>query len=163
MPPPSTLNKHLLPRYADAPVANITPDAVQKLVNELALTKAPNTVRRVYTVLHAILALARRRRYLAANAADDVKLPKKAPRNQARPYLAAAQVRTLAEAMPERYCVATYVAAYCGLRAGELWALRRCDVDLLHGDLHRAGRWPGAAWPVLQARVQTRRQALPTA
>jgi integrase len=132
----SILNNHLLPRYGKAPIANITPDAVQKLVNELAATKAPNTVRRVYTVLRSILALAVRRRYLATNAADQAKLPKKAPRNQHRLYLSAAQVRTLAEAMPERYRVAVYVAAYCGLRAGELWALRRCDVDLLHGELH---------------------------
>jgi integrase len=132
----SILNKHLLPRYRNAPISAITPDAVQKLVNELAATKAPNTVRRVYTVLRAILALAVRRRYLAANAADDVKLPKKAPKNKQRLYLSAAEVRQLAEAMPERYRVAVYVAAYCGLRAGELWALRRKDVDLLHGELH---------------------------
>ncbi|HEX4483531.1 MAG TPA: tyrosine-type recombinase/integrase [Solirubrobacteraceae bacterium] len=132
----SILNNHLLPRYGKAPIANITPDSVQRLVNELAETKAPNTVRRVYTVLRAILALAKKRRYLASNAADDVKLPKKAPRNQQRLYLGAADVRKLAEAMPERYRVAVYVAAYCGLRAGELWALRRCDVDLLHGELH---------------------------
>lgn len=132
----SILNKHLLPRYEHAPIANITPDAVQKLVNELAKTKAPNTTRRVYTVLRAILALAVRRRYLATNPADQAKLPKKAPRNQARLYLSAAQVRDLAEAMPERYRVAVYVAAYCGLRAGELWALRRMDVDLLHNELH---------------------------
>lgn len=33
--------------------------------------------------------------------------------------------------MPEHYRVPVYVAAWCGLRAGELWALRRDDVDLL--------------------------------
>jgi integrase len=65
--------------------------------------------------------LAVRRRYLATNAATGVKLPKKAPRNQQRVYLSAAEVRTLAEAMPRRYRVATRVAAYRGLRAGELW------------------------------------------
>jgi integrase len=37
--------------------------------------------------------------------------------------------------MPERYRLPVLVAAYCGPRAGELWALRRKDVDLLHGDL----------------------------
>lgn len=132
----SILNHHILPRWPRARINAITPDAVQKLVNELAATKAPNTVRRVYTVLRAILALAVRRRYLASNAADGVKLPKKAPKNKQRLYLSAAEVRTLAEAMPSRYRVATYVAAYCGLRAGELWALRRKDVDLLHGELH---------------------------
>jgi integrase len=55
---------------------------------------------------------------------------------QARLYLGASDVRAQAEAMPARYRVATYVAAYCGLRAGELWALRRRDVDLLHSTLH---------------------------
>src|SRR5262249_37721375 len=75
------------------------------------------------------------RRYLARNPAEAVKLPKKAPRNQQRLYLSAADVRTLAEAMPDRYRVAVYVAAYCGLRAGELWALRRRDLDLLHSEL----------------------------
>ncbi len=84
----------------------------------------------------SVLALAVRRRYLATNAADNAKLPKKAPRNQQRLYLSAPDVRKLAEAMPARYRVAVYVAAYCGLRAGELWALRRRDVDLLHGELH---------------------------
>jgi integrase len=132
----SILNQHILRRWPRARISAITPDAVQKLVNELAATKAPNTVRRVYTVLRAILALAVRRRYLATNAADGVKLPKKAPKNKQRLYLSAAEVRALAEAMPERYRTATYVAAYCGLRAGELWALRRKDVDLLHGELH---------------------------
>lgn len=132
----SILNKHILPRFGKARLSAITPDAVQKMVNELAKDHAPNTVRRVYTVLRSILALAVRRRYLASNAGNGIKLPKKAPRNRERLYLSAAEVRTLAEAMPSRYRVATYVAAYCGLRAGELWALRRRDVDLLHGELH---------------------------
>ena len=41
----------------------------------------------------------------------------------------------LAEAMPANYRTATVLAAYSGLRAGELWALRRCDVDLLKGTI----------------------------
>jgi integrase len=45
--------------------------------------------------------------------------------------LAATEVRALAEAVErpgDR--LAVYVAAYSGLRAGELWALRRRDLDL---------------------------------
>ncbi|HEX4189229.1 MAG TPA: site-specific integrase [Solirubrobacteraceae bacterium] len=132
----SILNKHVLPRFGKARISAITPDAVQRLVNDLAKDHAPNTTRRVFSVLRAVLALAQHRRYLATNAAEGVRLPKKAPRNQQRLYLSAPQVRQLAEAMPTRYRVAVYVAAYCGLRAGELWALRRKDVDLLHGELH---------------------------
>ena len=51
-------------------------------------------------------------------------------------FLDPPEVRALADAMPrpgDR--LAVYVAAYCGLRAGELWAVTRKDVDLLHGTL----------------------------
>lgn len=45
--------------------------------------------------------------------------------------LTAAEVRALADAMPrEQDRLAVYVAAYTGLRAGELWALRQRDIDL---------------------------------
>lgn len=37
--------------------------------------------------------------------------------------------------MDALYRVAVYVAGSCGLRAGELWALRRGDVNLLAGTL----------------------------
>jgi len=50
-------------------------------------------------------------------------------------FLSSPEVRRLADAMPELYRLPVYVAAYRGLRAGELWALRRRDVDLLHGVL----------------------------
>jgi integrase len=51
-------------------------------------------------------------------------------------FLSPPEVRTLADAMPEPYRLPVYVAAYGGLPAGELRALRRRDVDLLHGVLH---------------------------
>ncbi|HEX4187244.1 MAG TPA: site-specific integrase [Solirubrobacteraceae bacterium] len=52
-------------------------------------------------------------------------------------FLSSDQVRLLAEAMPtdtDRLLV--YTAAYTGLRAGELAALRVRDVDLLRGTIH---------------------------
>jgi integrase len=42
----------------------------------------------------------------------------------------------LAAAIDPHYRVLIYTAAYTGLRAGELWGLRRMDVDLLRGVLH---------------------------
>lgn len=51
--------------------------------------------------------------------------------------LEAAEVRTLAEAMPSaQYRLSVHVAAYTGVRVGELWALRRRDVNPLRGVLH---------------------------
>src|SRR5207248_2015095 len=46
-------------------------------------------------------------------------------------FLTAEQVNALADSIDERFRVAVYVAAYGGLRAGELWALKRHRVNVL--------------------------------
>jgi integrase len=50
-----------------------------------------------------------------------------------RPTATIAQVHALANAMPARFSALVLVAAFSGLRWGELAALRRCDVDLIAG------------------------------
>ena len=44
-----------------------------------------------------------------------------------------AELEALVAAMPERYKVMTLIAAWCGLRFGELTELRRKDVDVKAG------------------------------
>ncbi|HEU4490100.1 MAG TPA: tyrosine-type recombinase/integrase, partial [Jiangellales bacterium] len=46
------------------------------------------------------------------------------------------ELAALVEAMPPRYRLMTLLAAWCGLRFGELAELRRGDVDLRNGVLH---------------------------
>jgi len=53
-----------------------------------------------------------------------------------RPTATIAQVYALADRMPDRFRVLVLVAAFIGLRWGELIALRRCDVDLSGGLVH---------------------------
>ncbi|MDX6690594.1 MAG: hypothetical protein QOG15_2051 [Solirubrobacteraceae bacterium] len=140
------LKKHLIPQFGRAKIGNVTADACQRFINELSRPtgpasnskpRAPNTVRRIYGVLNQVLETAVQRRYITANPCDTVRLPKRAPNHgQHQVILTPAEVHQLANAMPEHYRTATYVAATCGLRAGELWALRRKDVDLLTGTLH---------------------------
>lgn len=50
-----------------------------------------------------------------------------------RPIATVAEVAALADAVPERFRVVVLLAAWCGLRRGEVLALRRRDVDVLHG------------------------------
>jgi integrase len=50
-----------------------------------------------------------------------------------RPTATVAQVHALAKALPPRFSALVVVAAFSGLRWGELAALRRCDVDLTAG------------------------------
>ena len=47
--------------------------------------------------------------------------------------LTVAQVQALADAMPPRHRLLVLLAAWCGLRFGELTALRRRDLDLVEG------------------------------
>jgi integrase len=131
------LNRHVMPRWGDVRVGGITPEAIQDWVNGLAKVREPNTVRRIYSVLRAVLKVAVERRYLIANPCDVVRLPRStAVAIDRRVILAAEEVVALAETITPRYRLLIYAAAYTGLRAGELGALRRRDVDLLHGSLH---------------------------
>jgi integrase len=131
------LRRHVLPRWSGVRIGAVTPEAIQEWVNELAVDRQPNTVRRIYSVLRAVLKVAVERRYLIANPCDAVRLPRAAAvATGQRVILTANEVAALADAITPRYRVLIYTAAYTGMRAGELGALRRRDVDLLHGSLN---------------------------
>jgi integrase len=52
------------------------------------------------------------------------------------PTLSLGELAALVDAMPERYQPMTLLAAWCGLRFGELTELRRKDIDLANGVIH---------------------------
>jgi integrase len=102
------------------------------------------SVRKIHSVLSGVLALAVKDRRIASNPCDGVNLPRVNP--QRRKYLTAAQVADLADAAATptgksrgartaetfaQNALVVYVLAYCGLRWGELAALRVSSVDLL--------------------------------
>lgn len=53
-----------------------------------------------------------------------------------RPMVPTALVLDLAEVIDQRYRTMILLAGFAGLRTGESLGLRRCDVDLLHGEVH---------------------------
>ena len=81
-------------------------------------------------VLRGVLALAVKRRYIASNPAstDNVTLAPKQRRQHDIAPLTHAQVEQLVQALPEHWRLPVLLDAYTGLRAGELWALRRESV-----------------------------------
>ncbi|MGC4175440.1 tyrosine-type recombinase/integrase, partial [Demequina sp.] len=86
-----------------------------------------------YRLVHAILAEAVNDGLLATNparipGAGHVAHAERIPLNPA-------EVAALAAAMPDRYRAAVLVAAWSGLRPGEVFALRRGDVDFATGQL----------------------------
>jgi integrase len=127
------VRNYLLPEFGNLPITDLSRETTRRYFASLTREgKAPGTVRKVHTVLSAIMAEALELDLISANPCQGMKgLP---PNSHQEPvFLNASQVATLAEAHPERYRLLIYMAAYTGLRAGELAGLRRKDVDLLRG------------------------------
>jgi integrase len=135
----SVVRTYLNPEFGSTPINEMTREVVRRYFARLTREgKAPGTVRKVHTVLSAIMSEAVELELLPANPCQHMRgLP---PNRHGEPtFLTAEQVRTLAEAMPATHPSArllVYTAAYTGLRAGELAGLRRKDVDLLRGVVH---------------------------
>jgi integrase len=130
-------------RFARSKVNAITTAHVQDFFTQLAAHRQPNTVRRIYGVLNSLMRLAAQRGYIAVNPCDAVELPtaRRHGIRRSHVYLDPAELLALADAMPNHpdgspvYRLAVLTAGSCGLRAGEQWALRRRDVDLLHREI----------------------------
>ena len=141
------LANHLLPEFGTTKISAITPQRVQAYITRLSQPPAnpspsggkalaPGTVRNIYAALRASLNTAVRLRMIHSNPCQHVKLPR-SPKEQ-QIILTPGEVAHLAKEIStnqrtEQYGVMVLVAAYTGLRAGELLALRRQDVDLLRG------------------------------
>jgi len=140
------LNTHVLPSWGQVRLSDVTNAQVQGWVAQLgARGLAPATVRKTFRVLSLVFALAVKDGRLARNPCTGANLPRPAPAR--RRYLSHAQVAQLADATRERrlgtraplaerdaaasYRLVVLVLAYCGLRWGELAALRVSSLDLL--------------------------------
>lgn len=132
----SLLDLYLLPEFGRTPIARITHEVVQRYVNRLAADPAYTDpqVRAIYATLRVAISYGVRMNLVKVNPCSKIDLPR--PRRQEMLFLTAGEVRALAEAIDPYYRALVYTAAYTGLRAGELLALRRSDVDLLRGVVH---------------------------
>ncbi|OLT21408.1 hypothetical protein BJF81_02375 [Ornithinimicrobium sp. CNJ-824] len=120
----------MLPRWGSVPLNRIGHEDVAAWVSELSVSGlSPATVRYVHRVLSLQLALAVKAGRIASNPAEGVRLPR-ASRSSEKRFLSHEEVRALAEACDD-YAGVIYVLAYCGLRWGELAALRVGRVDPL--------------------------------
>jgi integrase len=144
----SALDTYLIPEFGSRPVGAITHEAVQRFINRLAAetrpdksdptktvaARAPGTVRNVYATLRTALATGVRLGVIRTNPCANVQLPR--ARREEMLFLTADEVRAVAETIDRQYRVLVYLAAWTGLRAGELAGLQRRDVDLLRNLVH---------------------------
>lgn len=146
----STLRVHVLPVFADRPVAAITYRDCKAFVDDLLRTGlAPGTVGEARKVLRLVLQEALRADAIRRNPADALRVPR--GRRDEMVFLSADEVLALARdvANPPRparheekhfpsYSLLVRLAGFTGLRAGELAALRVGRVSPLHGRLQVA-------------------------
>lgn len=124
----SMLRCHILPAFGERRVVGIDAADIQSYANGLSDRRSAKSVKSVLMLLTAIMDFAVRRRFIAANPCAAIRRPSGRRQRKVKP-LPHAELSLLAEAMPDpKSRAAVLVAGYCGLRAGEVWALRRNDV-----------------------------------
>jgi integrase len=124
------LERYLLPRFGDMELGRIDHMAVRTWVAELSASGlSPATTTKAAQILSKMMKAAVQAGLLLKSPCDGVRLPR-IERVEMR-FLNATEVRALANAIDPRYEAAVLLAAYGGLRAGELFGLRAKRVDPL--------------------------------
>ncbi len=147
----SSLRNHVLPHFGALPVAGIDQVGVKSFLAELtAAGKSQATVRGAFAVTRLVLGSALSSGAIRSNPCSGVRQPR--PSRHEMCFLSPDEIAILAETIsnppikrgggehrrqsyPEYGLLVTF-AAYTGLRAGEIEALRVKNLDLLRGTVH---------------------------
>jgi integrase len=128
------LSAQIGPTFDPTSIKSITPESVRRW-HSLTAGATPTLRAHAYALLRTILNTAVADDLIPAN---PCRIRGAGTTKRARNIAPATleQLAALVQAMPIRYRLMTLVAAWCGLRFGELVELRRKDVDLNNGVLH---------------------------
>ncbi len=129
------VRNHLEPKLGKVQLANLTPEALERFLNErLATGLSPRRVQYFHAVLRRALNRAVRAGYVGRNVATLVD-PPRVPHLEIAPFTPT-QARILLEAARGDRLEALYsVALALGLRLGEALGLRWTDIDLDSGSM----------------------------
>ncbi len=132
----ANLRNHVLPELGPIELGKLTPSMLRAWLSALTTKTsghgkplAPGSVAQAYRTLNRVLAAAVDDELLGRNPLRGVRPPRVEP--EPMRFLTHDEVATLASVVDPRYRAFVLVAAYTGLRAGELIGLRRKHVDLL--------------------------------
>jgi integrase len=132
----ANLRNHILPELGHIELGKLSPSMLRAWLSGLT-TKvgrhgkplSPGSVAQAYRTLNRVLAAAVDDELLGRNPLRGVKPPR--AKSVEMRFLTQGEVATLAAKIDARYRALVLVAAYTGLRAGELMGLRRRHLDLL--------------------------------
>ena len=128
------LHNLILPAFGSSTLTSITPARVREWHAGMG-NRTPTLRAHAYALLRTILGSAVTDELLTANpctlrgAGSSKRVHKVKPASLA-------EIAALVDAMPPKYRAMTLLAAWCGLRFGELTELRRKDLDLDGGVIH---------------------------
>ncbi len=124
------LQRYLLPQFGSMALGDIRYMTVRTWISELSTNGlAPSTVTKAGQLMSKIMRSAVQAGLVTSSPCEGVKMPR-IKRIEMR-FLTTSEVDRLAEAMDPRYRAVVLLAAYGGLRAGELFGLRAKRVDVL--------------------------------
>jgi integrase len=124
--------RHVLPTFGHRVMSSVDADDVGRWLVDMTEAGVGDATRAAaFRLLRSIFRGALIARRVTWNPTTGIATP--AMGREEMRFLDADDVGRLAEATPERYRALIYLLAYGGLRIGEAAALRREDLDLLHG------------------------------
>ncbi|HEU5013925.1 MAG TPA: site-specific integrase [Roseiflexaceae bacterium] len=174
---------YVKPYLGSMALADVLPDHVDAMLDELGKDLAQTTVRQIRNYLYQVFEEARGRRYITFNPVLKPQRRKRAKQREPQRLSAAQAASLLAAADDSFYGVAWWLILSLGMRAGEVCGLRRGDIDFERatltiaqeatdvrgtvlldtpkGDKERTVPIPRALLPLLQQHLQhvTRRAA----
>lgn len=161
---------HIYPTFGTRRIAAITSQDVEKWVGEMRVKPTPSgkprsesSVRGAFLALQKVFSYALRHRLISYNPAAAV--PKPRLSNYEPNFLTLAEVEGIAESLEDfpPYGLIVRLAAWTGLRSGELGALRIRDVDLLHKEIRveRTMSWVRTGWITTPPKSDRSRRTVP--
>ena len=129
------LRDHVFPTFGTTPVPAVTPAEVRTWHAALGKRTGPTARAHAYALLRTVMNTAVADDLIVANpcrvrgAGQSRRVKKIVPATLA-------ELAALTKAMPGKYQLLVLLAAWCGLRFGELAELRRSDVDVTNGVVH---------------------------
>lgn len=132
----NTVHRYLLPRFGPRALEDVSVADVERLRDELSRTLSPRTTQKVLVLLHGLYRFAGRREWVKANPVASAERVKVKRRTEFA-VLSPVEVQAVARAARgEQEAALILVAAFTGLRMGELRALRWRDVDFANRLVH---------------------------
>jgi integrase len=111
-------------------LADVLPDHVDHMIDELGRDLADNTVRQIRNYLYQVFEAAVKRRYITYNPVIKPERRKRPKQKETQRLSAPQAARLIRAAVASFYALAWWLVVVLGMRAGEICGLRWGDVDL---------------------------------